>query len=102
MACGCGKKGNLPQRNMNGAKPAIRQNIVRSAGNNQPQTQIEQTAPVGMDRNRLEIEKKRRESIRKSLGKMIWISIYTKSSFLENKHAKLWKMEKAQWKLYDV
>jgi hypothetical protein len=56
---------------VNGAKPAIRQNIVRSAGNNQPQIQTEQTTPVGMDRNRLEIEKKRRESIRKSLGKMI-------------------------------
>ena len=70
MACGCGKKGNLPQR-ANVIKPAIKQNIVRSMGVNAPQNQNQQTAPTGMDKNRLEIERKRREEIRKSLGKMI-------------------------------
>lgn len=71
MACGCGKKGNLPKRTINAIKPAIQQNIVRSIGVNNNQPQAEQTAPVGMDKNRLEIERKRRESIRKSLGKMM-------------------------------
>ena len=71
MACGCGKKGNLPKRVANSIKPTVQQNIVRSIGSNNTQPQIEQTAPVGMDKNRLEIERKRRESIRKSLGKMI-------------------------------
>lgn len=71
MACGCGKKGNLPKRIANAIKPTVQQNIVRSIGSNNTQPQIEQTAPVGMDKNRLEIERKRRESIRKSLGKMI-------------------------------
>ena len=71
MACGCGKKGNLPKRNVNAVKPAIQQNIVRSMGANPPEQQKQQTTPMGMDKNRLEIEKKRRESIRKSLGKMI-------------------------------
>jgi hypothetical protein len=71
MACGCGKKGNLPKRVANAIKPTVQQNIVRSIGSNNTQPQIEQTAPVGMDKNRLEIERKRRESIRKSLGKMI-------------------------------
>jgi hypothetical protein len=40
-------------------------------GVNPPEQQKQQTTPIGMDKNRLEIEKKRRESIRKSLGKMI-------------------------------
>jgi len=71
MACGCGKKGNLPKRVANAIKPTVQQNIVRSIGSNNTESQIEQTAPVGMDKNRLEIERKRRESIRKSLGKMI-------------------------------
>jgi len=71
MACGCGKKGNLPKRAINAIKPAIQQNIVRSIGTNNNQPQVEQTTPIGMDKNRLEIEKKRREAIRKSLGKMI-------------------------------
>lgn len=71
MACGCGKKGNLPKRIANAIKPTVQQNIVRSIGSNNVQPQIEQTAPIGMDKNRLEIERKRRESIRKSLGKMI-------------------------------
>jgi hypothetical protein len=71
MACGCGKKGNLPKRVANAIKPTVQQNIVRSIGSNNTEPQIEQTAPVGMDKNRLEIERKRRESIRKSLGKMI-------------------------------
>jgi len=71
MACGCGKKGNLPKRVANAIKPTVQQNIVRSIGSNNTELQIEQTAPVGMDKNRLEIERKRRESIRKSLGKMI-------------------------------
>lgn len=71
MACGCGKKGNLPKRAINAVKPTIQQNIVRSIGANNNQPQVEQTAPVGMDKNRLEIERKRRESIRKSLGKMM-------------------------------
>lgn len=71
MACGCGKKGNLPKRAINAVKPAIQQNIARSIGVNNNQPQPEQTAPVGMDKNRLEIERKRRESIRKSLGKMM-------------------------------
>lgn len=71
MACGCGKKGNLPKRVANAIKPIVQQNIVRSIGNNPPQPQSEQTAPVGMDKNRLEVERKRREAIRKSLGKMI-------------------------------
>lgn len=66
-----GKKGNLPKRVANAIKPTVQQNIVRSIGSNNTQPQIEQTAPVGMDKNRLEIERKRRESIRKSLGKMI-------------------------------
>lgn len=71
MACGCGKKGNLPKRAINAIKPVIQQNIVRSVGTNNNQPQVEQTTPMGMDKNRLEIEKKRREAIRKSLGKMI-------------------------------
>ncbi len=71
MACGCGKKGNLPKRVANAIKPTIQQNIVRSMGANNPQPQVEQTAPIGMDKNRLEIERKRREEIRKSLGKMM-------------------------------
>lgn len=71
MACGCGKKGNLPKRTGNAAKPTIQQNIVRSIGTGQQSTENESTVPVGMDKNRLEIEKKRRESIRKSLGKMM-------------------------------
>ena len=71
MACGCGKKGNLPKRNINAIKPAIQQNIARSMGANPPEQQNQQNVPMGMDKNRLEIEKKRRESIRKSLGKMI-------------------------------
>jgi hypothetical protein len=71
MACGCGKKGNLPKRNINAIKPVIQQNIARSMGANPPEQQNQQNVPMGMDKNRLEIEKKRRESIRKSLGKMI-------------------------------
>jgi len=71
MACGCGKKGNLPKRIANVNKPTLQQNIVRSMGTNNPTTSSEQTAPLGMDKNRLEIEKKRREAIRKSLGKMM-------------------------------
>jgi hypothetical protein len=71
MACGCGKKGNLPKRTGNTVKPAIQQNIVRSMGIAQESTEKEPTTPIGMDKNRLEIEKKRRESIRKSLGKMM-------------------------------
>lgn len=71
MACGCGKKGNLPKRIGNAVKPVIQQNIVRSIGSTNPPAQNEQNAPVGMDKNRLEIERKRREAIRKSLGKMM-------------------------------
>ena len=71
MACGCGKKGNLPKRIANVIKPTIQQNIVRSIGANNPTISNDQTTPLGMDKNRLEIEKKRREAIRKSLGKMI-------------------------------
>ena len=71
MGCGCGKKGNLPQRPTNMIRSAIQQNIVRSVGANNPDNKKESTVPVGMDKNRLEIEKKRREEIRKSLGKMI-------------------------------
>ena len=75
MACGCGKKGNLPKRVANAIKPTIQQNIVRSLGAQNNNASPEQTTPIGMDRNRLEIEKKRREAIRKSLGKMIWRNI---------------------------
>ena len=39
MACGCGKKGNLPKRNVNAIKPAIQQSIVRSMGVNPPEQQ---------------------------------------------------------------
>jgi hypothetical protein len=71
MGCGCGKKGNLPKRIGNAIKPVVQQNIVRSIGTNNVENQNEQKAPVGMDKNRLEIERKRREQIRKSLGKMM-------------------------------
>ena len=42
MACGCGKKGNLPKRNVNAIKPAIQQSIVRSMGVNPPEQQKQQ------------------------------------------------------------
>ena len=51
MACGCGKKGNLPKRNVNAIKPAIQQSIVRSMGVNPPEQQKQQTTPIGMDKN---------------------------------------------------
>lgn len=70
MGCGCGKKGNLPQRQTNIIKPTIQQRIARSIGSNNTPQNISD-APVGMDKNRLEMEKRRREEIRKSLGKMM-------------------------------
>jgi hypothetical protein len=70
MGCGCGKKGNLPLRQPNTIKSAIQQKISRSIGSNNTPQNIS-NAPVGMDKNRLEMEKRRREEIRKSLGKMM-------------------------------
>ena len=72
MGCGCGgKKGTMPNRNVV-RNTSIQQNIVRSIGTGVTEALNQQiTTPVGMDKNRLEIERKRREAIKKSLGKMI-------------------------------
>jgi len=95
MACGCNKnKGALPSRNVNNFST---RNVVSSRGSiagNQPQVaiiktdspkpennaavdpkiasmnlNIQKTSTSGMSKERLEIEKRRREAIRKALGK---------------------------------
>ena len=73
MGCGCGRnKGVMPNRSGNIIRNpvVINQNVVRSSGNNN-NPPANPNAPVGMNKDRLEIERKRREAIKKSLGKMI-------------------------------
>jgi len=99
MGCGCNRnRGNLPTRPVQTVQTVNRVASVRSAGISQPPSQAKivqaptkdtqnesnknindsqnlnikpnfQSTVMGMSKERLEIEKKKREAIRKALGK---------------------------------